>query len=155
RDPNHKPDRPLRRRLPSFAEIAATFDGEATAEQVEEALYALQKLDPPGVGARDLKECLLLQRTPETPHPELGRQSILNHPHDNPHNRLPAIERATGHDIPTIKEAIEVIKHLNPRPGTGFTADSIPYVIPDIAVEQGEDGAFNVKLLDDWLPEVY
>jgi RNA polymerase sigma-54 factor len=155
RDPNHKPDRPLRRRLPSFAEIAATFDAGATPEQAEEALYALQKLDPPGVGARDLKECLLLQLTPETPHRELVRQLILNHLEDIPHNRLPAIERATGHDIPTIKEAIEVIKHLNPRPGTGFTADSIPYVVPDIAVEQSEDGAFQVKLLDDWLPEVY
>lgn len=155
KDPNHKPDRPLRRRLPSFAEIAATFDGAATPEQVEEALYALQRLDPPGVGARDLKECLLLQLAPDTPHRDLVRTLILHHLEDIPHNRLPALERATGHDMATIKEAIEVIKHLNPRPGTGFTADNIPYVVPDISVERNEDGTYEVKLLDDWLPEVY
>ncbi len=115
----------------------------------------MQHLDPPGVGARDLKECLLLQVTPETPHRELVRLLILKHLEDIPHNRLPAIERSTGHDIPTIKEAIDVIKHFNPKPGTGFTAETIPYVVPDIAVDRDEDGNYVVKLLDDWLPSVY
>lgn len=155
RDPEYRPDRPLRRRLPTFAEMATTFDGEATAEQVEEAFYLVQKLDPPGVGARDLKECLLLQLTPETPHLDLVRRLILEHLADIPHNRLPAIERNTHADLASIKEAIEVIKRLNPRPGAGFTAESIPYVVPDLQVERGEDGNYDAKLLDDWLPSVY
>src|SRR5262249_1064355 len=115
----------------------------------------VHELDPLGVGARDLKECLLLQLTPETPHRELVRLLILKHLEDIPYNRLPAIERSTGYDIPTIKEAIEVIKHLNPRPGTGFVAENIPYVVPDISVDRDEDGTYLVKLLDDWLPNVY
>ncbi|MFO0926361.1 MAG: RNA polymerase factor sigma-54 [Gemmataceae bacterium] len=155
RDPEYRPDRPLRRRVPTFAEIAATFDGEATAEQVEEVFFLVQKLDPPGVGARDLKECLLLQLTPETPHLDLVRKLILEHLADIPHNRLPAIERSTHADLPSVKEAIEVIKRLNPRPGAGFTAESIPYVVPDLQVERGEDGSYDAKLLDDWLPSVY
>src|SRR5262249_24255995 len=115
----------------------------------------VQKLDPPGVGARDLKECLLLQVTPETPHRDLVRRMILEHLEDIPHNRLPAIERNTKADLHSIKEAIEVIKHLNPRPGAGFLSESIPYVVPDMQVERGEDGNYVVKLLDDWLPAVY
>jgi len=154
--PDRKPTRPLRRRPPTMVELAATFDEPVTAEEVEDALFAVQKLDPPGVGARDLKECLLLQVTRDTPHRDLVRTLILNHLEDIPANRLPAIERATGFDIPTIKEAIEVVKHLNPRPGAGFVAESIPYVVPDIAVERNDEtGAFEVKLLDDWLPDVY
>jgi len=132
-----------------------TFDEPVTPEQVEEALFLVQKLDPPGVGARDLKECLLLQVGPDTIHRDLVRRLILEHLEDIPHNRLPAIERDTGADLTTIKEAIEVIKHLNPRPGTGFTSESIPYVVPDIAVDRNEDGVYEIKLLDDWLPNVY
>src|SRR5262245_34793059 len=123
KETDYQPDRPLRRRLPTMAEIAASFDEPVTAEQVEEALYMVQKLDPPGVGSRDLKECLLLQVTLETPHRDLVRRMILEHLEDIPHNRLPAIERNTKADIVSIKEAIEVIKHLNPRPGAGFLAE--------------------------------
>jgi RNA polymerase sigma-54 factor len=154
-DPDYKPDRPLRRRTPALVEIAASFDAPVTSEQVEQALGAVQKLDPPGVGARDLKECLLLQVTAETPHRDLVRLLIQEHLEDIPHNRLPAIERNTGYDLATIKEAIEVIKHLNPRPGAGFIAENIPYVVPDIAVDRNEDGTYEIKLLDDWLPKVY
>jgi RNA polymerase sigma-54 factor len=154
-DPQFKPDRPIRRRVPTMAEIAASFDEPATPEQVEDALYVVQKLEPPGVGARDLKECLLLQVNADTPHKDLVRRMILEHLEDIPHNRLPAIERNTGADLATIKEAIEVIKHLNPKPGAGFTAENIPYVVPDIAVERNEEGGYDIKLLDDWLPNVY
>jgi len=152
---DYRPSRPLRRRLPEFSEIAASFDEPVTPEQVEEALEHVQQLDPPGVGARDLKECLLLQVNSDTPHADLVRRMILDHLEDIPHNRLPAIERNTGADLATIKEAIEAIKHLNPKPGAGFVAESIPYVVPDIQVERDEDGLYTVKLLDDWLPEVY
>ena len=65
-----------------------------TAEEVEEALHVVQKLDPPGVGARDLRECLLLQITPETPHRDVLRVLISDHLEDIAHNRLPAIQQA-------------------------------------------------------------
>lgn len=136
-------------------EIARNYDEPVTVEQVEDALRMVQKLDPPGVGARDQKECLLLQLTPETPHRELVRMLILNHLEDVAHNRLPVIQRRTGHDLPIIKEAIEVLKHLNPRPGAQFLADNIPYVVPDILVERDEDGEYQIRLVDDWVPNIY
>jgi RNA polymerase sigma-54 factor len=140
----------------SLEEIAQSCEGGAvTAAEVEEALHVLQKLDPPGVGARDIRECLLLQLTPETPHRDVLRVLIQNHLEDIAHNRLPAIQRRTGFDLNVIKEAIEVLRHLSTRPGEQFTADNIPYVVPDILVERTEDGEYTVRLLDDWLPNIY
>src|SRR5438132_1946274 len=106
----------------SYNEEMAKDNGPlATLGQVEEALRAVQKLDPPGVGARNLEECLLLQLTPETPHREVLRVLIQHHLEDLEHNRLPIIQRRTGFDIATIKEAFEVLKHLNPFPGAQFS----------------------------------
>lgn len=126
-----------------------------TADDVEEAIRLIQKLDPPGVGARDSKECLLLQLTPETPHRDILRVLILNHLEDIAHNRLPIIQRKTGFDLTTIKEAIEALKHFNLRPGAQFTSENIPYVVPDIIVERKDDGSYDARLVDDWVPNIY
>jgi RNA polymerase sigma-54 factor len=136
-------------------ELAAAYDLPVTPEQVEHALRLVQKLDPPGVGARDMAECLLLQVLPETPHREVVRALILNHLEDITHNRLPLIQKKTGFDLHAIGEAIEVLKHFNPRPGSQFTAENIPYVVPDIVVERTESGEYSVRLLDDWVPNIY
>jgi RNA polymerase sigma-54 factor len=136
-------------------EIAQGYDEPVTVPELEAALAVIQKLDPPGVGARDAKECLLLQLTPETPHVDLVRLLITDHLQDVAHNRLPIIQRATGYDIPAIMEATEVLRHLNPNPGAQFTPDSTPYVVPDIQVSRNEDGGYDIRLMDDWLPNIY
>ncbi len=136
-------------------EIRKAFPRPVTYEEVEDALLTIQKLDPPGVGARDLKECLLLQIDPDTPHRDLLRTLIVDHLEDIEHNRLPLIQRKTGHDIQRLQEAIEVLKHLNPRPGATFATDNIPYVTPDVVVELGEAGEYDVRLVDDWIPDVH
>jgi RNA polymerase sigma-54 factor len=120
-------------------QIAANRGAGVAVEDIEDALRVLQKLDPPGVGARDLRECLLLQLTPDTPHRDVLRALIANHLEDIQHNRLPNIQRRTGFDLAVIKEAIEELRHLNPRPGAAF----------------GEDGEYTIRLVDDWLPNVY
>jgi RNA polymerase sigma-54 factor len=136
-------------------EIVKSYDEPVTLAKVEKALRIVQKLDPPGVGARDPKECLLIQLTPETPYREILRVLILNHLEDIQYNRLPIIQRRTGFDLNTIKEAIEALKHLNPKPGAQFTTDNVPYVVPDIAVERNENDEYTVRLLDDWMPSIY
>lgn len=154
-DPDYKPSRPLHRRCPTLQELADGYREGTTAAQVEEALHVVQKLDPPGVGARDLREGLLLQLTPETPHCKVLRELIAHHLENIAHNRLPAIQKDTGFDLQTIKDAIEVMRHLNTRPGSRFVAENIPYVVPDILVERTEEGEYTVRLLDDWLPNIY
>jgi RNA polymerase sigma-54 factor len=136
-------------------ELAKAHQPPVTTQQIEEALLMVQKFDPPGVGARDLRECLLLQLLPETPHRDVLRVLIQNHLEDIQHNRLPAIQRRTGYDLVAIKEAIEGLRHLNPRPGAQFVAEHVPYVVPDILVERTEEGEYTVRLLDDWLPNIY
>ena len=136
-------------------DIGRTIEPAAELAEMEAALARLQKLDPPGVGARSLEECLLLQLTPETPHKEAVRALILNHLEDILHNRLPVIQKRTGYDLETIHAAIDVLKHLNLNPGASFTTDNIPYVVPDIAVDKNETGEYEVKLLDDWTPNIY
>jgi RNA polymerase sigma-54 factor len=147
----------------SLEEIAKSYELEAAKEgqqvavtlaQWEEALKTVQKLEPPGVGARNLEECLLLQLTPETPHRDVVR-ALIPHLEDIRHNRLPVIQRRTGFDLRVIQEAKEILKHLNPNPGSQFTVDNIPYVVPDIAVERTEDGEYEVRLLDDWTPSIF
>jgi RNA polymerase sigma-54 factor len=136
-------------------DISRSYDLPVTVGQVEQALQVVQKLEPPGVGARNLSECLLLQLSPETRHRDVLRVLILHHLEDIEHNRLPVIQKRTGFDLTTIKEAIEGLKHLNPRPGAQFTVENIPYVVPDIAVERTEEGNYEVRLLDDWTPSIY
>jgi RNA polymerase sigma-54 factor len=136
-------------------DVARTVEPAAELPEMEAALARLQKLDPPGVAARDYKECLLLQLTPETPHRDTVRALILNHLEDIQHNRLPVIQKRTGFDLENIHAGIEVLKHLNPKPGAAYTTENIPYVVPDIAVDKGESGEYEIKLLDDWTPNIY
>src|SRR6059058_3556390 len=71
----------------SFWMIDSTSSRRPVAtERLEEVLSIIQKLDPPGIGARNLEECLLLQLTPETPHRDIVRVLILNHLDDIRHN---------------------------------------------------------------------
>ena len=88
-------------RTVTLDEIAALYDELVTAEEVEDTLvHVVQKLDPAGVGARDLKECLLLQVTPDAPLGDALRVLIRDHLEDVAYNRIPVIQKATRLDIP-------------------------------------------------------
>jgi RNA polymerase sigma-54 factor len=138
----------------SAEEIAKTYDQPVRVTEVEEAFRMVQKLEPPGIGARNEKECLLLQLTPETPHYEVLSVLISHHLEDLAHNRLPLIQRRTGFALATIQQAIEVLKRLTLRPAARFTTDHIPYVVPDVAVALRDDGDYEVRLLDTWMPSM-
>ena len=85
------------------------------------ALGLVQKLDPPGVGARDLRECLLLQLTPGMPYYERTPDADLRPP-GGPRAQPPARDRAaTGYSIELIQQALEELRKLNPNPGADFS----------------------------------
>src|SRR5262249_51772246 len=96
-----------------------------------------------------------LQLTPEMPYLDVLRSLIVNHMDDMTHNRLPVIQRKTGFNLETIQAAREALKRLNPHPGAQFNVENIPYVVPDIAVERADNGDYQMKLLDDWTPNIY
>ncbi|MFO0870038.1 MAG: RNA polymerase factor sigma-54 [Pirellulales bacterium] len=131
---------------------------DATEDQLEVAEWALevvQHLDPVGVAARDLKECLLLQLRPGQPyHDELVR-IISGHLEDLRDNRLPQIQRATGYSLETIRATWDELRKLNPRPGAAYAESHVPAVTPDIVVEKGADGRYRVVLEDDRTPTLF
>lgn len=134
------------------------LDATAGPEQLaiaQNALAVVQKLDPPGVGARDLKECLLLQLTPSMPYYENLRTIISSHLEDLEHNRLPIIARKTGYSLETIQSTIEQLRKLNPKPGADFVDTHIPTVTPDVFVEQDDSGKYVVRLEDSRTPRLF
>ncbi len=149
----HDPDTHATRPIP-LDELAFNAPDGATADEIEDALGVVQKLDPAGIGARDVKECLLLQVTDETPFAELVRSLVRDHMEDVAYNRLPLIQKRTGADLDDIADAIDVLRHLDPKPGSKYAADNTRYVVPDVMVERTDDGEFAVRLTDDWLPSV-
>lgn len=131
---------------------------EATAEQqaeAEEALHLVQSLDPPGIAARDLRECLLLQLTPDMPYHDEVRTLIENHLEDLRDNRIPRIQKKTGYSIERIQAAWEQLKKLNPKPGAEFADTHVAPVTPDVMLEQDEDGNYRVVVEDQRLPRLY
>ena len=135
-------------------DLVRDYGGDATYAQAEEALSLVQKLDPPGIGARNLRECLLLQLTPEVPCRDILQVLISHHLDDIQQNRLPSIEKRTGIHIDDIKEAIEHLRRLNPRPGARFAATNSQYVVPDLIVEANDQGEYEVRLADDHTPQL-
>jgi len=120
-------------------------------ETMEEALRLLQSLDPPGVGARNLRECLLLQLDPQAPRHALARTIVAEHLETLSKNQLPRIARATGASLEEINDAVDVISRLNPRPASAYGREETHYVTPDVLVEE-VDGRFEVRLEHDTLP---
>lgn len=115
-------------------------------ELAEEALAHVQQLDPPGVGARDLSECLLLQLSADIEHLQTVRTLIVDHLEDLQYNRMPQIQKATGLSIDEINQAWNELKRLDPRPASSFADDFVPTVTPDMWLETADDGSYTVKM---------
>ena len=127
---------------------------EQTLTDARRALDIVQALDPPGVGARDLRECLLLQLDPDMPCFEEVKTLVSGHLEELRDNRLPAIERKTGYSISQIQEAWTQLRKLNPKPGADFTATIAPTVTPDVILEQQEDGSYKVIVEEGRVPSL-
>ncbi|MDX1963989.1 MAG: RNA polymerase factor sigma-54 [Pirellulales bacterium] len=121
----------------------------------KEALAIVQKLDPAGVGARDLRECLLLQMQPEMHCYEEMKTLVTNHLEDLENNRMPAIQRKTGYTLEQIQEALGELRRLKPKPGAIYQSVHAPNVTPDLFIDQQEDGTYKIRLEDTSLPNLY
>ncbi len=122
--------------------------GKATIAELERSLSVVQAtLDPPGIAARDVRECLLLQldavKGPEAPGtPEdraIARRLIADHLDDLTHNRLPRIAERAGLDLDSIKRGVEVMRKLSLAPARRLIDEAPPPIIPDAIVEYDEE----------------
>jgi RNA polymerase sigma-54 factor len=139
----------------SLEDLVGATASEDDLALARRALDVVQRLDPPGVGAHDLRECLLLQLVPGMPYYEELTKLIAGHLEDIEHNRLPVIARKTGYTIPRIQETIRQLRTLNPKPGKEFNDEHVPTVTPDVFVEQGDDGRYKVRLEDGRTPSLF
>lgn len=121
---------------------------------VEKVLRSIKAMDPSGVGAFDLKECLLIQALEEGYHKDAVTTIIESHLDNLGGNKIVIIAKETGYDLEEIQAAVEIIKNLNPKPGASFpsTGDQI-YVTPDVFIEK-VDNDYVVSLNEKDLPRL-
>jgi RNA polymerase sigma-54 factor len=135
----------------SVNEIAAL--GNWDVALVEKALEHVQSFDPIGVGARDLQECLLLQIR----HLGLGGTPVevlvRDHLRLLQNQRIPDLARQLSVEPEEIKAHIELIKHLDPKPGARYSPADSQYVIPDVYVMKTDEG-YRAVLNEDGLPQL-
>jgi RNA polymerase sigma-54 factor len=122
-------------------------------EDVEEALTMVQEFDPPGVGARDLTECLLLQIKLLDPDNALAKQIIAEHLKLLQNNQLKDVARALNRPVEMVKRAVDVIKRLDPKPGLRYNKIEPRLVEPDVQFRK-VDGEWQVFINDDDLPQL-
>jgi len=105
--------------------------------EVGQALAVLQSFDPPGVGARDLRECLLNQVDQLGLADPLVRRLIENHLEDLAGGKLSRIARRLGVTVQDVQRAADVVKKLDPKPGCNFaTPGDTRYIVPDVILEK-------------------
>lgn len=130
-----------------FAALGAAQTPPLSADAMEHALYEVQDLDPPGIAARDLKECLLLQLMAQSGDTELEQRIVADHFEDLQKNRLPSIARALNVELDDVKDALHTIGRLSLHPGKDVVEQSVPTIIPDIIVDYIEErDAYEVRL---------
>jgi RNA polymerase sigma-54 factor len=137
-------------------ELAAQCGANRAA--LQEAIALVQRLDPPGIGARSLQECFLLQlhRYPREVDPELlalTRRIVAEAFDDLLHQRWERITRRFSVDLAAVRGVIELLRHLSPRPGVELGPADNSVVEPDVIVEK-VDEEWRVSLNDDGLPRL-
>src|SRR3954451_22610516 len=122
-------------------------------EEFENMLTLVQSFYPPGVGARDLRECLLIQLKREGRQNSLEYKIISEHMQDLGKRRFPEIARRMGLSVEQVQKCANNIAGLEPRPGQIFAAAPQNYVLPDVTVEK-IDGEYQIILNGEQIPHL-
>jgi RNA polymerase sigma-54 factor len=135
----------------SLDEIASV--GGHKLEEVEEALRVVQSLDPAGVGARDVRECMLLQIESENGKGGVAWQIVSSHMRLLETRQYKELAKALGRPMEHIEIAVNAIRHLNPRPGLRYSGAVARVVAPDVLFfKDGDD--FIIQIDDDDVPQL-
>ena len=138
--------------LQSTPEEMALSSGIAK-EDFEKMLALIQSFYPPGVGARDLRDCLLIQLQREGKESSLECKIISEHMEDLGKRRFPEIARRMNISVEEVQKCANNIAQLNPRPGQAFAAAPQNYVLPDVTVEK-VDGDYQIILNNEQIPHL-
>lgn len=153
--------------------LPSEFDAYSQQEKTDKlnnALKILQSLDPKGVGARDMKECLLIQLQEDTEHYEIKKLLIEEHLDDLLTNKLPKVAkqmllndsfraafnlypRDLNGAIEALKSIREELSHLKPKPGIEFSNRKSPQIVPEIVIKDIE-GRLEIIVNDTFVPQI-
>src|SRR5882724_11258808 len=122
-------------------------------EDFEKMLALIQGFYPPGVGARDLRECLVIQLQRAGRESSLECRIVSEHMEDLGRRRFPEIARRMGISVEEVQRAANKIARLSPRPGQVFAAAPQNYVLPDVTVEK-VDGDYQIILNNEQIPHL-
>jgi RNA polymerase sigma-54 factor len=122
-------------------------------DEAEAMLDVVQRMDPPGVAARDLRESILIQLIREDEADSLAFTLVLDHFDDFLHHRWTEIARELGVTPREVQDAADEVAKLDPKPGLQHSPDRDPYIIPDLIVEKIA-GEYHVFLNDTSLPRL-
>jgi RNA polymerase sigma-54 factor len=123
------------------------------AEKILEVLKVIQTFHPPGVGARDLQECLLLQLERDGRKNSIEYRIVKDHMAALGKRRLPEIARGLGEGVEEVQKAVGRIGLLEPRPGRAFLPDNDQYILPEVFVTKvGDD--FVVSTNNEQIPHL-
>ena len=122
-------------------------------DRLAAVLTVVQTFHPPGVGARDLRECLLLQMDRQQRQASLEYRMVRDCMDAVGRRRIPEISRKLGATLDEVQEAFQRLAHLDPRPGRAFLPDRNQYVVPEVFVQLDGDG-FTVSTSEDHLPRL-
>ncbi len=142
----------------SFEDLLSRSNDSLGLDDLRRALPLVQQLEPAGVAARSLEECLTLQLRLEA---DAGRdvrletELVSRFLRDIEMNRLPQIARRLDRSLEQIKDAIDNISHLNPRPGLLIGQRAAPIIVPDIIVEVDDVGEPVVRMADGNTPRLH
>ncbi|MDB4437997.1 RNA polymerase factor sigma-54 [bacterium] len=123
-------------------------------ERLEDALATVQNFDPAGVGAADLRECLLLQLDFLGLGAGLEAEIVDEHLDEVARNHFPQLAKKLHVPLDTVIEAIDHIRTLDPSPGSRFQNNGNPYVQPDVEIRSGDHGEWVASLTGSYLPRL-
>lgn len=135
----------------SVEELAASTG--VAPDQVLSVLKTLQTFDPAGVGARDLRECLMLQLERAGQQKTLEYRIVDQFMEALGKRRIPEIARGTGQSVDEVQDALERIGRLEPRPGRAFLPDNDQYILPEVFVQKSGDD-FAIATNNEHIPHL-
>jgi RNA polymerase sigma-54 factor len=135
----------------TLEEIAES--GEHALEDVQKALEVVQHFDPPGVAARDIRECLMIQLTILGEDESIAVEIVRDHLHKLQNKQIKEIAKALNKPLEVIMEEVEIIKQLDPRPGQKYNRSQPRLIEPDVFIVT-VGGQYTVVTNEDEVPQL-
>lgn len=138
----------------SLEDIGAAAN--ANLKETDDVLAMIQKLDPPGIGARDLREALLIQLERRGSSAALAKEIVRNHLGLIAKKDFRMLAKILNASDQKIKEAVDLISRLDPKPGRSFYAEEPIAVTPDatISIKDGTEDGLEIEIHNELVPEI-